>query len=76
VQDGFLTIDFSPFSKNVDERMQRLQAARKMVVSDPGMLAGTPVNERYMCPGLPSGSNVLGRYFTGPYPDRLPELEP
>jgi uncharacterized protein (DUF433 family) len=43
VQDGFLTIDFASFSKNVDERLRRLQTARDLVVSDPEILSGTPV---------------------------------
>lgn len=43
VQDGFLTIDFAPFSKGVEERLERLSAARDLVVTDPEILSGTPV---------------------------------
>lgn len=43
VQDDFLTIDFSNFSKAVEERFHRLQDARRMVISDPEILSGTPV---------------------------------
>lgn len=43
IQDDFLTIDFGPFWKGVDERLQRLHAARDLVVSDPEILSGAPV---------------------------------
>jgi uncharacterized protein (DUF433 family) len=43
VQDAFLTIDLGTFWKDVEESLERLQAARAMVVSDPEILSGTPV---------------------------------
>ncbi len=43
VQDEFLTIDFASFSKGVEERLDRLRAARDLVVTDPEILSGTPV---------------------------------
>jgi uncharacterized protein (DUF433 family) len=43
VQDAFLTIDLETFWKDVEESIERLQAARAMVVSDPEILSGTPV---------------------------------
>jgi len=43
VQDEFLTIDLTPFSRGVEERLRRLQTARAIVVSDPEILSGTPV---------------------------------
>jgi uncharacterized protein (DUF433 family) len=43
VQDEFLTIDFASFSKGVEERLERLRAARDLVVTDPEILSGTPV---------------------------------
>jgi uncharacterized protein (DUF433 family) len=43
VQDEFLTIDFASFSKGVEERLERLRAARDLVVADPEILSGTPV---------------------------------
>jgi uncharacterized protein (DUF433 family) len=43
VQDGFLTIDFAPFWKSVDERLTRLNAARAQVSLDDEILGGTPV---------------------------------
>jgi len=43
IQDGFLTIDFAPFWKTVDERLERLEAARRAVVSDPEIMGGVPV---------------------------------
>lgn len=43
VHAAFLTIDLVPFVKRAMERLSRLRAAREMVVSDPGILSGTPV---------------------------------
>jgi uncharacterized protein (DUF433 family) len=43
VQDAFLTINLETFWKDVEEGLERLQAARAMVVSDPEILSGTPV---------------------------------
>jgi uncharacterized protein (DUF433 family) len=43
VHDGFLTIDFAPFWKDVEDGLARLQAAREMVMSDAEILSGTPV---------------------------------
>ena len=43
VHDGFLTIDFAPFWTSVDERLQRLNAARAQVSMDDEILGGTPV---------------------------------
>ena len=43
VRDEFLTIDLGPFVQRTLERMERLAAARAMVVSDPQVLGGTPV---------------------------------
>lgn len=43
VRDEFLTIDLAPFVWRTKERMERLAAAREMVVSDPDVLGGAPV---------------------------------
>lgn len=43
VRDEFLTIDLTPFVRRTKERMERLAAARDMVVSDPKVLGGAPV---------------------------------
>jgi uncharacterized protein (DUF433 family) len=43
IQDEFLTIDLTSFHKEVEERMERLQAAEEIVVMDPEILSGTPV---------------------------------
>ena len=43
IQDEFLTIDLTPFHKEVEERLERLQAAQDIVVMDPKILSGTPV---------------------------------
>jgi uncharacterized protein (DUF433 family) len=43
VHDGFLTIDFAPFWTSVDERLQRLNAARAQVATDDQILGGIPI---------------------------------
>ncbi len=43
VRDEFITIDLAPFVRRTKERMERLAAAREIVVSDPDVLGGTPV---------------------------------
>jgi uncharacterized protein (DUF433 family) len=43
IQDEFLTIDLTPFHKEVEERLERLQAAQDIVVMNPEILSGTPV---------------------------------
>jgi uncharacterized protein (DUF433 family) len=43
VRDGFLTIDLAPFVMRIKESMDRLAAARDLVVTDPEVLGGTPV---------------------------------
>ena len=43
VRHEFLTIDLAPFVRRTKERMERLAAAREIVVSDPDVLRGAPV---------------------------------
>ncbi|WP_413993579.1 DUF433 domain-containing protein [Labrys okinawensis] len=43
VRDEFLTIDLAPFVRRTKERMERLAAARKIIISNPDVLGGTPV---------------------------------
>jgi uncharacterized protein (DUF433 family) len=43
VTHEFLTIDLAPFAKRVTENLDRLDAARKLVVSSPDILGGMPV---------------------------------
>lgn len=43
VRDEFLTIDLTPFVRRTNERMSRLADARNLIVTDPDVLAGTPV---------------------------------
>jgi uncharacterized protein (DUF433 family) len=43
VRDDFLTIDLAPFVRRTKERMERLAAARELVVSDADTLGGAPV---------------------------------
>jgi uncharacterized protein (DUF433 family) len=58
VHDAFLAIDFTPFTKRVDERLRRLQAARTLVVIDPEVLGGTPVVRGTRVPVYDIGSSV------------------
>ena len=58
IQDGFLTVDLSDFSKGVDERFQKLQAARSMVVCDPEILGGMPVVRGTRVPLYDIAANV------------------
>jgi uncharacterized protein (DUF433 family) len=43
VRDEFLTIDLAPFVRRTKERLERLAAAREMIVSDPDVFGGAPV---------------------------------
>ena len=43
VRDGFLTIDLKDFAADTQDRRSKLDAARELVVEDPGVLSGTPV---------------------------------
>lgn len=43
LRDDFLTIDLAPFLRKTWERLGRLDQARKMVVTSPDVLGGTPV---------------------------------
>jgi uncharacterized protein (DUF433 family) len=43
VDEEFLTVRFGEIWKNVDDRLQQLIAAEKMVVEDPEILGGIPV---------------------------------
>lgn len=43
VRDDFLTIDLAPFVKRTKERLDRLNAARELVVIDPAILGGIPI---------------------------------
>jgi uncharacterized protein (DUF433 family) len=43
VRDEFLTIDLAPFVRQTNERMERLGAARDIVLSDPDVLGGAPI---------------------------------
>ncbi len=43
VRDEFLTIDLNPFVRRTKERLERLTAARDIVISDPEVLGGVPI---------------------------------
>jgi uncharacterized protein (DUF433 family) len=76
VQDEFLTIDLATFWKDVEESLERLQAARAMVVSDPEILGGTPVIRGTRVPVY----NVAASVSSGIPIDRIlsayPSLQP
>ena len=71
VRDEFLTIDLAPFVRRTKERMDRLTAARELVVTDPAILGGMPVIRGTRIPvhdvaasvaaGLPTG-RILAAY--------------
>jgi uncharacterized protein (DUF433 family) len=71
VRDEFLTIDLAPFFRRTKERMDRLAAARDLVVSDPDVLGGMSVIRGTRVPvydvaasvaaGLPT-DRILGAY--------------
>jgi len=71
VRDEFLTIDLAPFVRRTKERMDRLTAARELVVTDPDILGGMPVIRGTRIPvhdvaasvaaGLPTG-RILAAY--------------
>ena len=54
VRDEFLTIDLAPFVRRTKERMDRLAAARQMVVSDPEILGGRPLSVARAFPSMTS----------------------
>lgn len=43
IRHGFLTVDLSSFMRATGEGLDRLAAARSLVVTDPEILSGTPV---------------------------------
>ena len=61
IQDGFLAVDLSAFLKGVEERLQRLEAARSMVVSDPEILNGMPVIRGTRVPVYDVAASVAAR---------------
>ncbi len=58
IEDGFLTVDLSVFSKGVENRFAQLQTARAMVVSDPEILGGMPVIKGTHVPVYDIAANV------------------
>ncbi|TXL75957.1 DUF433 domain-containing protein [Vineibacter terrae] len=60
VRDDFLTIDLAPFVQRTKERMERLAAAREMVVSDPEVLGGAPVVRGTRVPVHDVAASVAG----------------
>jgi uncharacterized protein (DUF433 family) len=62
VHDGFLTIDFAPFWTSVDQRLQRLNAARAQVSVDDQILAGTPVISGTRVPVYDVAASVAAGY--------------
>ena len=60
VRDEFLIIDLAPFVRRTKERMDRLAAARELVVSDPENLGGTPVLRDTRIPVYDLAASVSG----------------
>ena len=71
IRHEFVSIDLAPFVKRTRERMDRLEAARRLVVCDPEVLGGAPVIRGTRIPvhdvaasmasGVPIG-RLLGAY--------------
>ena len=55
VRDEFLIIDLAPFVRRTKERMDRLAAARELVVSDP------ETNSGHACPSRHAGPRLWPR---------------
>ena len=64
IRDEFLTIDFAPFRKTVEERLERLDAARAAIVSDPEILSGTPVIRGTRVPAYDIAASVTAGIST------------
>ncbi len=75
VRDEFLTIDLAPFVKRTSERMDRLTAARGMVVSDPEILGGVPVVRGTRVPAHDVAANVMAGYSIGQILEDYPSLD-
>ena len=46
MRDGFLTVDLAPFVECATARLERLEAAKRLVTVSPDVLSGTPVAAR------------------------------
>ncbi len=75
VRDDFLTIDLAPFVRRTSERMDRLTAARDMVVSDPEILGGVPVVRGTRVPAHDVAANVMAGYSIGQILEDYPSLD-
>ena len=64
IRDGFLAVDLSAFLEGVQDRLQRLLAARAMVVSDPEILGGMPVIKGTRVPVYDVAANVAAGVAT------------
>ena len=58
IRDGFLAVDLSAFLEGVEDRLQKLQAARSMVVNDLEILGGMPVIKGTRVPVYDVAANV------------------
>jgi uncharacterized protein (DUF433 family) len=75
VRDDVLTIDLAPFVRRTSERMDRLTAARDMVVSDPEILGGVPVVRGARVPAHDVAANVMAGYSIGQILEAYPSLD-
>ena len=75
LRDDFLTIDLFPFVERTKDGLERLEAARKVVVSDPGVLSGTPVIRGTRIPVHDVAASVAAGIPTKRILDAYPALD-
>jgi uncharacterized protein (DUF433 family) len=76
VRDEFLAIDLAPFIKRTKERMDRLAAARELVVADPGALGGAPVIRGTRIPVYDVAASVSAGHTMDRILAAYPSLDP
>lgn len=74
-RDSFLTIDLFPFVERTKDGLERLAAARELVVSDPAVLSGTPVIRGTRIPVHDVAASVAAGIPTRRIRDAYPALD-
>lgn len=74
-RDEFLTIDLFPFVERTRDGLERLVAARHLVVSDPHVLGGTPVIRGTRIPVHDVAASVASGISTKRILDAYPALD-
>lgn len=78
IRNQFLTIDLAPFFKAVRQRLERLRAARALVVEDPEILGGIPVIRGTRVPVYDVAASMVAgmtpRQVAAEYPGLRPEV--